>query len=100
MAFVVNFAKTGSPGSRSFPGVSRYSKTITWPKFESDSRKHLMLGPDPELGSHYRTDKVAVWNKLIPDLIETNNLTLSPGSGPGHSVYSPGPGREDGGSGP
>ena len=59
-----------------------------------------MLGPDPELGSHYRTDKVAVWNKLIPDLIETNNLTLSPGSGPGHSVYSPGPGREEGGSGP
>ena len=75
--------------------MSRYSKIITWPKFESDSRKHLMLGPDPEVGSHYRTDKVAVWNKLIPDLIETHNMTGDPGT-----LYSPGQGhREGGGSG-
>ena len=57
-----------------------------------------MLGPDPEVGSHYRTDKVAVWNKLIPDLIESHNMTLGPGS-----VYSPGQGHREtvpGGSGP
>ena len=53
-----------------------------------------MLGPDPEVGSHYRTDKVAVWNKLIPDLMETHNMTQGPGT-----VYSPGQGhRERGGS--
>ena len=51
-----------------------------------------MLGPDPEVGSHYRTDKVAVWNKLIPDLIETHNMTLGPGN-----VYSPGQGHREGG---
>ena len=34
-----------------------------------------MLGPDAKVGSHYRADKIAVWNKLIPDLISASNIS-------------------------
>ena len=30
-----------------------------------------------KIGSHYRSDKIAVWNKLIPDIISSSNTTRS-----------------------
>ena len=73
MSFWVNFAKTGNPGSRSFPNQGQYTKPVSWPQYDSNNRKHLVLSLKPEIGSHYRSDKMGVWNKLIPDILDTGD---------------------------
>jgi neuroligin len=78
MSFWVNFAKTGNPGSRSFPKTGQYTNPLSWPQYDSNNRKHLVLSLDPEVGSHYRSDKMGVWNKLIPDILETSDNQKHP----------------------
>ena len=41
MVFLVNFAKTGSPGSHVYRGAGLAGTTVTWPRYESSSRAHL-----------------------------------------------------------
>ena len=88
MVFLVNFAKTGSPGSHVYRGAGLAGTTVTWPRYESSSRAHLALGPEPRLASHYRADRLAVWNSIIPEFLRTSNTSRSgtptPPSSPGH----------------
>ncbi|KAK7084783.1 hypothetical protein SK128_028168 [Halocaridina rubra] len=82
-----NFAKTGDPN---FPTPQNYStpgadynwnenlRTL-WPPYEKLIQKYLHIDMQVVSKDHYRSREMALWNRLIPDLISTRPVVTDPG---------------------
>lgn len=85
MTLWTNFAKTGDPN---LPTPQNYTiqpdqrwlenlKTL-WPPYEKQIQRYLHIDMDVVSKDHYRAQKMALWNRLVPDLILSRPITESP----------------------
>uniref|UniRef100_A0A0P6GKJ8 Neuroligin-4, Y-linked n=1 Tax=Daphnia magna TaxID=35525 RepID=A0A0P6GKJ8_9CRUS len=106
ITYWANFARTGNPN---FPprqkfltaanSRDRFEPTyVQWPAYDRHSQKYLNIDLRPKVKDHYRADKMALWSKLIPELMSNGNGKVYPASSededdaegaPGSSVAEP-----------
>ncbi|XP_043213404.1 neuroligin-2-like isoform X2 [Amphibalanus amphitrite] len=83
MAFWTNFAKSGDPNKPKDVyvkggGDDRHRKII-WSPYEQMYKKYMALGRSPRVLSHYRSQSVALWLRLVPE-IHRRGTTGLPGA--------------------
>ncbi|XP_071520112.1 uncharacterized protein [Panulirus ornatus] len=79
MTLWTNFARTGNPN---LPTPQRYKtpgadvnweenmKTM-WPPYEKQLQQYLHIDMQVVMKTHYRARRLALWNRLIPDLVRS-----------------------------
>ncbi|XP_057369904.1 neuroligin-4, X-linked-like isoform X3 [Daphnia carinata] len=88
ITYWANFARTGNPN---FPPRQKFLTTansrdrfeptyVQWPAYDRHSQKYLNIDLRPKVKDHYRADKMALWSKLIPELMSTGNGKVYPSS--------------------
>ncbi|KAK8404413.1 hypothetical protein O3P69_007601 [Scylla paramamosain] len=86
MIYWTNFAKTGNPNlptpqSYRTPGASRQfqeNMKVLWPAYEKQQQQYLHIDMEVKRKDRYRANYIAVWNKVIPNLLVTSPPTSKP----------------------
>ncbi|XP_052803338.1 carboxylesterase 1E-like isoform X2 [Mya arenaria] len=78
MTFWTNFAKHGNPSG---------NDSITWPEYEQDSMRHLVLDRTDSIGTRQFAREVAFWRELVPDMMAANEACTKD-KGPGDMIAS------------
>ncbi|WAQ93571.1 hypothetical protein MAR_006042, partial [Mya arenaria] len=71
-------------GSRTNPSGN---DSITWPEYEQDSMRHLVLDRTDSIGTRQFAREVAFWRELVPDMMAANEACTKD-KGPGDMIAS------------
>uniref|UniRef100_H2YJH1 Carboxylesterase type B domain-containing protein n=1 Tax=Ciona savignyi TaxID=51511 RepID=H2YJH1_CIOSA len=88
MTYWTNFAKNGDPGkgkkqqTRFITEKANCFENVVWPQYEEAGRQHLKISTSPEVGSHYRAQKVELWRSFLPSLSGVSRSSIGDGVNP------------------
>ncbi|CAG0893241.1 unnamed protein product [Cyprideis torosa] len=57
------------PNQRQRGAYRRIYDDIVWPRYDKQNQRHMTWGLNPKVRSHYKAEKLALWNNLIPQLL-------------------------------